>query len=147
MQLQPGPAQEPNVVVTGDASSLLGWLLPSGLLPNGQAQQPGQGVTITGDDTTLLETVAALRSFNPDFATTLGDLLGADQASSLLGNAEAGLKGLKSMVMGLNAGAQQQAHTHFVQRDDLDELLNGIDNLRLRIDRLAAKVRRQETGA
>ncbi|MEQ9451432.1 MAG: hypothetical protein RJQ07_07575 [Pseudomonadales bacterium] len=134
LRLLPGAAATPNVVVRGSASSLLNWLL----------RQDTKGVQIDGDDTTLLATLAALRSYNPELAESLTQVFGEEFSQRLVGTAEAGLRGLKSALQGLGSGLEQQASERYVKKENLDDLLNRIDELRLRVDRLAANIKAKE---
>jgi ubiquinone biosynthesis protein UbiJ len=130
-----GPAEAPAVIVRGAAIDLARWLAPG--KANGH-------VTITGDDTLLLEVLEILRDFDPDLASPLSKLLGPELSDTLLGTAEMGLKGLQSLFAGVGQSVKDQAAGNFVQQTELNSLLTGIDKLRLRVDRLAAKVRRHE---
>lgn len=133
-----GPAPAAQVSVRGRAIDLASWLIPG---------ESSTHVNIDGDETMLLEIIDMLRDFNPDFAASLGKIVGADAAATLLGTAEMGLKGLRSLLQGVGDSVQQQVSGHFVQPDHLDALLSGIDELRLRVDRLAAKVSQRERSA
>ena len=82
-----------------------------------------------------------------DFAASLGKVVGADVTATLLGTAEMGLKGLQSLIEGVGSSVQKTASDSFVAQDELDSLLTGIDELRLRVDRLAAKVSQRERSA
>ena len=133
----PGSADQPNVVVTGSAANLIRWLT------GGEAQ----GITIDGDDTTLLETLDALRSFDPDTEDALGQVFGEQFTQTIVAGAEAGLKALSSIAQGMSHGLKSQTAERFVHRDHLDGLLDEIDELRLRVDRLSANVARREREA
>lgn len=133
-----GPAPAAQVSVRGRAIDLASWLIPG---------ESSTHVNIDGDETLLLEIIDMLRDFNPDFAASLGKIVGADAAATLLGTAEMGLKALRSLLQGVGVSVQQQVSGNFVQPDHLDALLSGIDELRLRVDRLAAKVSQRERSA
>lgn len=130
-----GPATAPQVIVSGTALDLLGWLTA--------AKTTGR-VTITGDDTLLLEVLNILRDFDPDLASPMSALLGTELSNTLLGTAEMGLQGLQSLFEGVGQSIRDQASSNFVQQPQLNALLTGIDSLRLRVDRLAAKVKQYE---
>ncbi len=134
LALRPGRAETPNDIVTGGAIDLASWLL----------RQDASGVEITGDDTTLLETLAALRSYNPEFQESLGQIFGPQFSERVVGGAEAGLRGIQSVLQALGSGLEQEATERFVKRENLDDLLTNIDDLRLRVDRLAANIRAKE---
>ncbi len=128
---RPGPAPAPQVVVRGHALALAAALTPG---------DAGTQLEISGDNTLLTDLLHILRSFQPDLAGPMSRLLGADTAANLLGSAELGLQGLQSLFQGLGQTVSDQAAANFVSSGQLDSLLTGIDQLRLRVDRLAAKV-------
>ncbi|MEM7000619.1 MAG: alkyl sulfatase C-terminal domain-containing protein [Pseudomonadota bacterium] len=134
MELIPGQAENPNVVISGTAYNLLGWLL----------RQDDAQLTIDGDTTLLQEVLALLQRYNPDFAHALTQVLGPDLAQRLVGGAEVGVQGLQSLFQALASGVEKQTSQRFVTRDHLDDLLEGIDELRMQVDRLAARVRNRE---
>lgn len=134
MELIPRQAENPNVVISGTAYNLLGWLL----------RQDDAQLTIDGDTTLLQEVLALLQRYNPDFAHALTQVLGPDLAQRLVGGAEVGVQGLQSLFQALASGVEKQTSQRFVTRDHLDDLLEGIDELRMQVDRLAARVRNRE---
>ena len=131
LNLHHGPADAPQVVVTGSAVDLATWMFP--------AATTGR-VQIDGDETLLQELVEILRGFKPAVASPLEQFFGAQATSSLLGTAELGLNGLRSMIQGIGQNIQGQAMGNFVQQGQLDTILQNIDDLRLEVDRLAARV-------
>lgn len=135
MIVQPGNAPHPQVIVKGSGADMLGLIGPG---------DTPLGLQIEGDDTALLEVVELLRSFRPDLAQNLPqpltDLFGASTAQTLTGSAEMALRGVQSLLQGLGQSMQNQAASRFVHDRELDELLDGIDQLRLRVDRLAARI-------
>ena len=134
LAFKPGAAPNPNVIVSGAAFDLANWLF----------RQDTSGVRIEGDDTTLLETVAALRSYNPEIQDALTQVFGTEFSQRVVGGAEAGLRGVKSILQAVGSGLEQQAAEKFVNRDSLDDFLTDIDELRLRVDRLAANIKAKE---
>ena len=130
----PGPADQPDAIVQGTATDLATWLLPT---------HPGN-VTVHGDEALLIELRSILSQYQPDLAGPLNSIVGEQTAAALLGSAEMGLKGLRSLFEGVGQSMQQQAAGQFISRDQIDQLLDGIDELRLRIDRLAAGVTQAE---
>lgn len=136
LAFHPGAADGPNVIVKGRAVDLLDWLI----------NQRAEGIEIEGDDTTLLETLATLRTFNPELENTLEHVFGKALSGRVLGGAEAGLRGVKSVLQGLGSGLDHEVAHRFVRKDNLHELLTRIDDLRLRVDRLAANIKSKETG-
>ena len=130
MELIPRQAENPNVVISGTAYNLLGWLL----------RQDDAQLTIDGDTTLLQEVLALLQRYNPDFAHALTQVLGPDLAQRLVGGAEVGVQGLQSLFQALASGVEKQTSQRFVTRDHLDDLREGIDELRMQVDRLAASL-------
>ena len=126
-----GPAPHPQAVVRGSLPALSRWLLPGG----GSAD-----LEISGDQVLLMELADLLKSFSPDLAQPLNQLLGPELAGSLIGGAELGLQALQSLLEGAGRTVQKQATDTFVQRPQLNEFLDGVDELRLRVDRLAARI-------
>ncbi|MEM9621505.1 MAG: SCP2 sterol-binding domain-containing protein [Pseudomonadota bacterium] len=146
LQLGQGPATAPQVIVAGTAMDLAGWLFQ-------RSSQNASRLRIEGDETLLLEIAGMLRDFEPDLQDPLGQLLGPQLATSVLGTAEMGLKGIRSMLEGMGrnlqqspAGADSGQSFRAEQQEQLNALLNGIDELRLRVDRLAARVNEQENN-
>ena len=134
VEMHPGKAESPNVIVTGSAIDLINWLF----------RQDATGVRIEGDDTTLLETLAVLRTYDPHMQDALNSVLGEDLSQRVAGGAEAGLRGVQSLLQAFTAGLEQHTDEKFVKRDTMDEFLDNIDELRLRIDRLAANIKSRE---
>lgn len=134
LQFVAGQAESPHVIVTGEAINLIRWL----------ASSDATGIAIEGDDTTLLETLDALRGFDPEVQATLSQVFGTSFTDKILGGAEAGLQGVKSLLEGLGSGLESQVAENFVRRENLDGMLDGIDDLRLRVDRLTANIRTRE---
>ena len=96
---------------------------------------------IEGDASVLMKLEALLSNYDPEFDQGLAQVLGNDGAHRLLAGVELGLSGIKSAVSGLGSAIKDQQH--FVQQNQLDDLLSGIDELRLRVDRLAANIKAQ----
>ncbi|XOV84075.1 MAG: SCP2 sterol-binding domain-containing protein [bacterium] len=135
IQTFPGPAETPHVIISGSGRDLLQALLPGG--------NPA-GLKIEGDTALVFNLSALLNRFSPDLTTPLSRFIGAANAANLMGSAELGLAGLKTAFTGLARTVQQQATGQYVKTSELDELLHGIDRLRLRVDRLAANLSRVE---
>lgn len=135
LSVLPGPAAQPTAIVRGTPVELIRWFIPSGA---------GGNLEISGDVTRLLELADLLKDFQPDLEDGLRTIAGPDAAAALLGGFELGLRSMRSLVEGVGQSLQQQAAGNFVKRDQLDTLLNGIDDLRLRVDRLAANIARRE---
>ena len=130
----PGPAELPNVRVKGTAVNLGKWL----------TQMQAEDLIIDGDHNVLLEFLNLAQSFDPDVEGTLTGILGTDLASRAVGTAELGLRGLHSLVQGVGHTIADNTSAQFVRKDEFDNLLDGIDELRLRVDRLSENIRLSE---
>lgn len=131
-----GSALTPHVSVSGSAMDLASWLLPDGA-------SRSTSIRIEGDQVSLDEFMQALRAFRPDFAEPFSQFLGSqvtdsNVASRILGGAEIGLQGLRSAVEGLSKSFERP-DAKYVRQEELESILGGIDELRLRMDRLAAE--------
>jgi ubiquinone biosynthesis protein UbiJ len=134
-----GAAEQPHVRVKGSAPNLLKWL----------TQREPEDLIIDGDHNILLEFLNIAQSFDPDVENTLTAILGHNLASRAVGTAELGLRGLQSIVQGIgdsiqNSSIPNNTSSQFVKKDEFDTLLDGIDELRLRVDRLSANLRQRE---
>jgi len=127
-----GPAQAPQASVSGTAIGLASWLLP-------ESAQRAADVQIDGDQVMLEEFTSAMRTFRPDFAHPLAQFIGPDISARILGSAELGLQGIRSAVEGLSKQFERPDPNQFVRQEELESILSGIDELRLRMDRLAAE--------
>jgi len=126
---------KPQVAVSGSGLQLANWLA---------APHRIDGISIEGDETVLLEVTAALRAFDPDLLTPFTAVFGLQGAQTLLGGAELAVSALKSAAEGVGHAIEQTAASRFVTRADTNALLDALDELRLRIDRLAARISEQE---
>jgi ubiquinone biosynthesis protein UbiJ len=104
----------------------------------------GSTLTFEGDEAVLAELTGILTNFEPDLAEPLTTFLGADVADNLVGVAETAFASLRSVLQGLGNAAQDTAGRSYVNSPNLSTLLNGLDDLQLRIDRLTAKVHAAE---
>ena len=121
----------PHVIVRGEPPALAAWLLGAGSTgPLG----------IDGDAAVLGELTALLRDFQPDLGGPLERLLGAELTRTALGTAELALAGLRSALQGAGRSVRDGAVQTFVDRAGMDRLLDELDDLRLRADRLGARV-------
>lgn len=131
----PGRAERPHVRVKGTAINLGKWL----------TQMQAEDLIIDGDHNVLLEFLNIAQSFDPDVESTLSEIFGPDLASRAAGTAELGLRGLHSLVQGVGHTITDNTSAQFVRKDEFDHLLEGIDELRLRVDRLSENLRRRES--
>ena len=130
-----GPAELPHVRVKGTATNLIKWL----------TQMQADDLIIDGDHNVLLEFLNVAQAFEPDVEHTLSEILGPDLASRAAGAAELGLRGLHSVVQGVGHTLAENSSAQFVRRDEFDTLLDGIDELRLHVDRLSASLKQRES--
>jgi len=127
--------QSAHVIVRGGIGELVSWLRPG---------KPGRHLEVTGDDTLLLELTDIFKNFRPDIEDPLSNFIGREAAANIIGTAEMGLQGLRRLFDNFSESAQHQAAGRFVNNTQFDEILSGVDKLRLRVDRLAAKIAAKE---
>lgn len=128
---------QPNVIVSGSLPDLAQWLLTGATGTRG-------GLHIEGDTTVLLELAAVFRGFAPDLARPLGRVLGPETAASLVGAGEMAVAGLRSAAAAVGGSLRQGAAERFVNRQQMDRFLDALDDMKLRVDRLAARVSAEE---
>lgn len=133
----PHAVGHPNVIVRGTPPDLAAWLLAG----EGAA---GTRLEIEGDSTVLAELRAAMRAFRPDLGSPLRRILGEDFAQSSVGTAELALATLRSALEGAGQAVRDAAARVFVDQGQTAEFLDQLDDLRLRVDRLSARVQAQE---
>lgn len=129
--------ERPNVIVRGTPLDLATWLLAG----EGAA---GTRLVIDGDATVLQQLLAVLRGFRPDPAVPLERLLGRDLTTRALGGVELALSALRSAFDAAGGSMRQQAARTFADSRQLEGFLDELDDLRLRVDRLAARVTAEE---
>jgi len=127
--------EKPNVIVTGNGAGLARWLSTPTRI---------DGVRIEGDEAVLLELSTALAEFSPDLLAPLTRLLGPEAAQTLLGGAELAVSAFRSAAEGVGIALEKTAASRFVTRADTNALLDALDELRLRIDRLASRIKDEE---
>lgn len=130
-------AQPPHVIVTGTPLALGAWLA-------GTEDGVAGSVRIDGDSALLAELRALLGRYRPDAAGPLERVIGRDAARRLLGSAELAAAAARSVLEGGLDEARRRAGRTFATRPELDAFLDRLDELRLRVDRLAARVSEQE---
>ncbi len=136
LSFYPHALPEPNVIVKGKLVDLVTWLLARGNAAN---------VTIDGDDTVLQELFDVFRNFAPDLGKPLSNLLGSQTAEDLLGTAELAFAALRSVIEGAGSAIKESAAGRYADEARLGALLDGIDNVRMRTDRVAERIRAEET--
>lgn len=135
LDLQAGAAAEAHTIVTGTLPDIArSFISPA---------SPGH-VRIDGDEAALESVAGLFRSLEPDLAAPLAGLIGREMADGLVGLAEAGIAFLKSAAESASAGLRQEATSAWVVDQDFQQLMDRLDGLRLRVDRLDARVRLQD---
>ena len=127
-----GNVEQPHVLVRGPAPALIGWLL-------GNAPKPAE-ITIDGDLTTLESVRGVLRAYRPDVATPLADAFGEELAANLIGGLELGWRGLTSALQVAEREARATGQRFYTNDDAVADFAKRVDELRLRVDRLNARV-------
>lgn len=128
----------PNVIVRGRPPALIAWL--GGIDADAAAQ-----VDIDGDSAVLAELRSALQGFRPDAEAPLAQVLGPELARDLLGGAEVAMATLRSALQSGADAVRLSAGGSLADHRQLDGLLDRLDDLRLRVDRLGARVAAQES--
>jgi len=114
--------------------------------PGGEINKSAN-VRIEGDEAALQSVAALFRDLQPDLAEPLAQVIGRDAADSLIGAAEAGVAFLRSAAESLATSARKEARNTWLTDQAQESLLDRMDDLRLRIDRLDARVRLAEERA
>ncbi len=135
LRLIPRPQPDPQVIVRAAPAELASWITSGG--------ERGT-VNIDGDSAVLQELTALLRDFHPDLAAPLAALLGPDQASRAVGGLELAFAGVRSLLQGARHSVRDGAVQTFVDRPAADRLVDDIQDLRLRVERLGARVSAEE---
>lgn len=140
LRLLPGAAATPNAIVTGGLVDLAAWAVSRG-------RHTPPGLRLEGD-TRLLESLAEIAAdYRPDLERPLGRIVGAENANRMISAAEVAFAGLRSLLQGAAAGAKQGAGRWFATQSALDGFLDELDELRLDVDRLGARVEAAERHA
>ena len=125
--------------------SLLAFALRRG--DGGNAAAPGK-VDISGDAELARRVEKLLRGFRPDieeaFAKTFGDTIGVPMAGALRAAFEWSRESAESLARD-SAEFLRDDSRDLVAPAEMDAFLDGVDALRERVDRLAARVGRAET--
>lgn len=133
LRLLAGAVDRPNTIVTGSLPQLVSWAMSRGRI------NPA-GLRIDGD-TRLLETLSAIaQGYSPDLERPLGRLLGPANATRLLATAELAVAGLRSVMQAAASGVRHGAGQWFATGQDLTGFLDELDELKLAVDRLEARV-------
>lgn len=142
IEVRLGAAPAPNVHLKGSAVELLKRAL---------ATNSGAAVEVNGDETLLLELLSVLSDFRPDLAPVLATLLGRDRAQTLSAflelGADSAIQFARSQFQEVERASRHSMNRNFTGRADMGNLQNQLDQLRLQIDRVAARLERLEQSA
>ena len=127
------PVDTPNVIVRGRMQDLLAWFAAT-------TQATDQRVEIEGDETTLFEVINVFKRFTPDPGYPFNNFIASEIGQNLLGAAELAIAGLRSAVEGAGSAMQQSAANQYLDQSHVSAFLEALEDLRLRVDRLAARV-------
>jgi ubiquinone biosynthesis protein UbiJ len=128
-----GPVERPRVIVSGSIADLARWALARGATGT-------SGLQIDGD-TQVLETLAAIaHDYRPEFEPPLTRLLGPGPAKGLIEAAEFAFAGLRTVLQTAATGVRQGAGQWFATESAAARFLDELDELKLAVDRLEARV-------
>ncbi|MDZ7670239.1 MAG: SCP2 sterol-binding domain-containing protein [Gammaproteobacteria bacterium] len=137
LRLFPHALEAPQIIVRGSAADLAAAIF-------GASDSARSRLEIDGDHNVLQELTAAVHGYRPDLDGPLSRMLGPQAATSVLGTAEMALAGLRSALEGAGSSMRQSASRAFVDRAEANRLIDDLDDLRQRIDRLGARVAARE---
>jgi ubiquinone biosynthesis protein UbiJ len=142
IELHSGPATNPNAAIQGNAPNLV-----KALATGGNSTE----IQIDGDETLLLEFNTLIKNFYPDLITPLTALIGAKSANKIAATLEMGLSSLANFASNLGEDIANNAGSKITDRFTTAEAfanhLAELDSLRLRVDRLSAKILDRELSA
>ena len=144
LKLEAGSTAEAHAVVRGELPAIARMLFASA---GSDKSANSAEVRIEGDEAVLQSIAALFRDLQPDPAEPLARAIGRDAAENLVGAAEAGFAFLRSAAESLAAGARKEAQEAWVTVENQDSFLDRLDDLRLSVDRLDARVRLAEERA
>lgn len=120
----------PNTIVRGPTLELLQGLV-SGKL--------GGGISIDGDEALLAALQDGLRQLRPDLSAIIEPIAQQGALTDLVGQAEYAFASLQAAAGNLFADVQNAGKRHFADEDDLELFATRLQNLQLKLDRLAAR--------
>ena len=135
IRLSSGPSTTPSVIVRGAPIALAGAFLGSG----GRG-----GLSIDGDEVLLSQFRSIVRDFRPDVLSPLENLVGKETAQSIANVFEVGLSALAAIGRSLGDEgtrlAKEGARQRYLTASEFDEFIASMQDLRVRVDRLAARI-------
>ena len=139
IEVHAGASDNPNVAVTGKPMGLLQTLM------TGATSEP---VVIDGDAAVLMALQTLVKNYSPDLAKPLDAWLGRETGQRTAALVELGLATLGELLTSTRAQARHATQNYFNERyatqDQGEGLAGRLDQLRLRIDRLEAKLNRYQ---
>lgn len=137
IEVHAGPSENPNVAVTGKPLGLLQILMTGAI---------AEVVMIDGDATVLMALQTLVKGYSPDLAKPLDAWLGRETGQRAAALVELAMATLGELLASTRVQAHQATEAYFTDRyttrEQSESLAGRLDRLRLRIDRLEAKVNR-----
>ncbi|MEC8075164.1 MAG: SCP2 sterol-binding domain-containing protein [Pseudomonadota bacterium] len=139
IEVHSGASNNPNVAVTGK---------PLGLLQMLMTGATSETVVIDGDAAVLMALHTLAKDYSPDPAKLLDAWLGRETGQRAAALVELGMANLGELLTSTRANAHHATQNYFSERyatqDQGKGLAGRLDQLRLRIDRLEAKLNRYQ---
>ena len=139
IEVHAGASNNPNVAVTGK---------PLGLLQMLMTGATSETVVIDGDAAVLMALHTLAKDYSPDLAKPLDAWLGRETGQRAAALVELGMANLGELLTSTRANAHHATQNYFSERyatqDRGKGLAGRLDQLRLRIDRLEAKLNRYQ---
>ena len=139
IEVHAGASNNPNVAVTGK---------PMGLLQTLMTGATSETVVIDGDAAVLMALQTLAKDYSPDLAKPLDAWLGRETGQRTAALVELGMATLGELLTSTRAQAHHAIQNYFNERfatqDQGEGLAGRLDQLRLRIDRLEAKLNRYQ---
>ena len=139
IEVHAGASNNPNVAVTGK---------PLGLLQMLMTGATSETVVIDGDAAVLMALHTLAKDYSPDPAKLLDAWLGRETGQRTAALVELGMATLGELLTSTRANAHHATQNYFSERyatqDQGKGLAGRLDQLRLRIDRLEAKLNRYQ---
>ena len=139
IEVHAGASNNPNVAVTGK---------PLGLLQMLMTGATSETVVIDGDAAVLMALHTLAKDYSPDPAKLLDAWLGRETGQRAAALVELGMANLGELLTSTRANAHHATQNYFSERyatqDQGEGLAGRLDQLRLRIDRLEAKLNRYQ---
>ena len=139
IEVHAGASNNPNVAVSGK---------PLGLLQTLMTGATSETVVIDGDAAVLMALQTLAKGYTPDLAKPLDAWLGRETGQRTAALVELGMATLGELLTSTRAQAHHATQNYFNERyatqNQGERLAGRLDQLRLRIDRLEAKLNRYQ---